>query len=285
MDEPVCSIPDPLAFWGKYNEQATPCAHPLTDHCLDVATVFRRLVGLPRIREALQRTTRSSLLTDRQLNRLTAIAYLHDLGKCNWGFQAKRDAAARETAGHVLEAVTLLRDDALFERWPDSWRQMLTRMASWFEHSDAELLEVLLAAVSHHGRPVSDSDYAHWSDRNPARWWMPRHGVDPMLGLAELADAVQVAFPDAFVDDGATLEATPALQQRFAGLVMLADWIGSDTRFFAYRQSRDEARQALAKQAAAHALRTIGLDGPHDRQARHFTQVFGFDPSPLQGNR
>jgi CRISPR-associated endonuclease/helicase Cas3 len=270
-------------FWGKYDDLASPCVHPLADHCLDVATVFRRLAVTPRIHQALQYTARSSLTSERQLTRLAAIAYLHDIGKCNWGFQAKRKAGARETAGHVLEAVALLRDEAVYAQWPEAWRRTLASMALWFDEGDTALLEMLLAAISHHGRPVSDNDYANWSDRRPARWWEPRNGVDPMHGLAELADAVQAAFPDAFVVDDVTLDATPALQQRFAGLVMLADWIGSDTRFFPYRTSDDEVRKPLAEHAAERALRIIGIEAlQQDRTAAGFTDVFGFEPSPLQ---
>jgi hypothetical protein len=39
--------------------------------------------------------------------RLAVIAFLHDFGKCNRGFQAKADPGAkpRDTAGHVMEAL------------------------------------------------------------------------------------------------------------------------------------------------------------------------------------
>ncbi|MCV4607986.1 HD domain-containing protein, partial [Escherichia coli] len=72
------------------------------------------------------------------------------------------------------------------------------------------------------------------------------------------------------------------LQHRFAGLVMLADWIGSDTHYFPYRASPYEDRAALARDAAARALRAIGLAPPPSRQSKSFLATFGFDPSPLQ---
>ena len=283
MSDPVGYTAEKNAFWGKYDAGASPCAHPLADHCLDVAMVLHRLTAIARIGLALQKTTSSTLGTERQRSRLAVIAYLHDVGKCNWGFQAKSHTAAPETTGHVFEAAALLWDDAVAARWPDAWRRLLASMAPWFERGEDALCEMLLAAISHHGRPVSFNDYDGWSDRRPVRWWQPQGALDPMRGLAELAEAVQTAFTDAFVIDGVKLDATPALQQRFAGLVMLADWIGSDTRFFPYRQSADEQRRPFAERAATRAVRTIGLEGPHERGHADFADVFGFAPSPLQG--
>jgi len=55
---------------------------------------------------------------------------LHDFGKCNRGFQAKDDPNARDTAGHVMEAVALLFD--LRDLWPLQWRTLIEETCGWF---------------------------------------------------------------------------------------------------------------------------------------------------------
>src|SRR5690606_28489392 len=176
--------------------------------------------------------------------------------------QAKSDPTARETAGHVVEGLALLLE--LQDRWPPRWAGLIGELCSWFK-SDEQACQMLVASISHHGRPVSLKDYGASSvDRVAARWWGASPEYDPMSALDSLADAARLLFPDAFVAGVPAIDATPGLQQRFAGLVMLADWIGSDTQFFPYRQSPGEDRHSLARSAADRALRAIGLflDGP-----------------------
>ncbi|HWO99907.1 MAG TPA: CRISPR-associated helicase Cas3' [Methylococcus sp.] len=263
-------------FWGKLSSCGR--IHPLVDHALDVAWVFHSLAA--RFRARLSATT-ATHLSEAHLHRLSAVAFLHDLGKCNRGFQAKRDPNAKETAGHVFEAVAFLLDEGIHKRWPKAWTELIEEMSAWFADED-ELWTMLIAAISHHGRPVSERDYRAWGDRNPARWWQPQNGLDPMQGIEELAHTIRAVFPEAFAADIPPITATPAFQQRFAGMVMLADWIGSDTQFFPYRQSEAEDRLVFAKEAAQHALRAIGLMPPESRRPHTFQDVFGFGPNPLQ---
>ncbi|GBD24933.1 CRISPR-associated endonuclease/helicase Cas3 [bacterium HR30] len=258
--------------WGKRN--ALGAVHPLVDHCVDVAFVFRALLD----NENLAR--RNAALDPRQKDRLAVIAFLHELGKCNAGFQAKADPKSGQTAGHVMEAMALLLD--LHDVWPAEWRALIEEICTWFS-SEEQAAQMLLAAISHHGRPVSQSDYhASKIDRVARSLWRPRNGYDPMAALAAVAEGARAAFPAAFASDVPPIQATPALQQRFAGLVMLADWIGSDTQFFPYRASVEEDRLALARQAAERALGAIGLRPPALRSARSFYETFGFPPRPLQ---
>ncbi|GIX30352.1 MAG: CRISPR-associated helicase/endonuclease Cas3 [Porticoccaceae bacterium] len=217
-------------------------------------------------------------LTAQQLARLAVIAFLHDFGKCNFGFQAKADPEARETAGHVLEALALLWE--LQDVWPPQWTRLITDIAGWFRDEE-QALQMLVASLSHHGRPVSWNDYGGRGGDTAARWWRPTADYDPLGALDELARAARQAFPDAFTDDVPPIDATPEFQQRSAGLVMLADWIGSDTQFFPYRHG-DEARQVFARKAAERALRAIGLVTPEPRTVKPFDQIFPFQPTALQ---
>lgn len=257
--------------WGKCQSDGT--RHPLVDHCLDVAMVFTKLI------EARPRSPLGDL-SEGQRQRLAVIAFLHDFGKCNRGFQNKINPQAKNTAGHVMEAVALL--DLLKKFWPPEWKRLITDILSWFQDKD-QAAQILLASISHHGRPVSYNDYeASGVDRSAKELWSPADGYDPMAALDDLAIAARRAFPRAFDADVPPIAATPGLQQRFAGLVMLADWIGSDTQFFPYRQSEEEDRLAFAARAAERALRAIGLIPPESRRPRPFNAIFGFSPTPLQ---
>lgn len=257
--------------WGKRREDGA--FHPLADHCLDVAATFRALLEAPGIARSLP------ALDPVQCERLTVLAFLHDFGKCNRGFQAKADPAARDTAGHVLEGLALLWD--LRDLWPPGWKALLVDIAGWFK-DDEQAMQMLLASLSHHGRPVSENDYqSSGIERKARHCWTASGGYDPLAALEALAATVRESFPLAF-GEAAPIDASPALQQRFAGLVMLADWIGSDTQFFPYRQSDDEDRLASARTAAERALRAIGLVPPEPRRPRPFASVFPFPPTPLQ---
>lgn len=183
----------------------------------------------------------------------------------------------------MLEAVAVLHE--MSDRWPPLWRQLTEDICAWFEGEVAaaeSAMAMLLAAISHHGRPVSLNDYDNARGADLVRYWQRKGDYDPLVSLDQLAGAVRSLFPQAFAAGGPLIDATPALQQRFAGLVMLADWIGSDTQFFAYRASEAEDRPAFARTQASRALAAIGLTPPDERKALGFQHVFGFPPSPLQ---
>ena len=58
---------------------------------------------------------------------------------------------------------------------------------------------------------------------------------------------------------GARIPSIAAFQHAFCGLLMLADWIGSDERGFPFREPDDPPREACARIWAADALARIGL--------------------------
>ena len=271
-------------FWGKLRlNDSTGSVEswlPLTSHCLDVAVVFRRLLDLPVIRQRMSAVDGRSL-TNAQCDRLAVFAFLHDLGKCNTGFQARKNPRAREVAGHVLEVQGLFTSDRL----PGAFQRLLCEMADWFTAGQDQVDALLLASISHHGRPVSANDLDGQSG-DPRCWWRPNQTLDPMHGVEELVAAVRRAFPGAF-ETAPPINATPAFQHRFAGLLMLADWIGSDTRYFPHLASPDEDRAEVAARGAHLALARIGLVTESWRRTLadrelDFQSLFGRPPYPLQ---
>jgi len=267
-------------FWGKLRQDHLTgrvlARLSLTDHCLDVAGVFTVLVRLPLIRARLD-SAAGRCLTEADLDRLAVLALLHDLGKTNLGFQDK-PFDPRSRVGHIAPIQALYGEDDLCERLIAA----LTDLCEWA--SPPEVLEsFLLAAWSHHGTPVHFDSAIRTNDY--AKHWRLRDGRDPFAGIAELLQAARHTYPGAFAPDLVPLPDRPALQHRFAGLVMLADWLGSHDSFFPIDRAADFDRP----HAACQAVRGVGLDVGSARRdlagrPADFNHRFGFTPHPLQAS-
>lgn len=255
--------PKPSDLWGKFRppERGGPAWHPLIDHSTDVACVLEALLAQPTIRHRLARAGGLADLDRVQVARLCFLAFLHDLGKCNWGFQRKivTDVPRYEWAGHVGEVAALFLDETLSSRF--CALLPLDLMASWVE--EKALLHLLAAAISHHKRPLQLTSGEHGSiawNQAHARLWQRQHGIDPWRGLGTLVEHARLIFMPAF---GAAppLPESPAFQHAFVGLLMLADWLGSDERFFPFSESldADSDRAGFARQAAARSVEAVGL--------------------------
>lgn len=275
-------------FWGKLridrDSGRVEAWLPLASHCLDVAVVFRCLVNLPTIRQRLKVAAGRSL-SNTQCDRLAVIALLHDLGKANLGFQDKVFDKRRARAGHIRELAPLLAEDTLCGRLAESLEY--GRIANWFDPPDS-LTSLLLAAWSHHGDPLrfDSADQTGTYYEAKTAWWVPDGRRDPFLAIRNLMTAARTAFPAAFDGGAEPLPCGPGLQHRFAGLVMLADWLGSHTAFFPLDRPTDDT-VGFSSRAAQRAITAVGLDvapSQSDLAARRagFEQRFGFAPRPLQ---
>lgn len=271
-------------YWGKIrNEPDKPFAWlPLSQHCLDVACVFAALAELPAFRRKLAASAGIGL-DNVHLQRLAVIALLHDVGKANLGFQDKPFDPKAPRAGHVRELAPFFAEAELQDRLVQALEA--ETLCGWFD-SQESAQAFLTAAWSHHGKPQVFHDTP---EPGPAYHyaktygWRPQAGRDPFQAIAELLAAAKTAFPDAFALQAAPIPAAPALQHRFAGLVMLADWLGSHPGFFPL----DRHEPADSRAAAAHALRAVGLDCRDSQvwlaaRPASFADRFGFSPHPLQ---
>ena len=254
---------------------------PLIDHCTDVASVFRALCRQQAIARALARAA-GRRLSSPDIDRLAVLAFLHDIGKCNHGFQAKALANPARPAGHVRELSALIYDGDLQPRFLDAIDY--STLTTWFDGEEGAL-RMLLASASHHGKPIELVDTeAH--RQKPL--WLAANGTDPIAEIATLLATARTVFPDAFTTSAPPLTATPALQHRFAGLVMLADWLGSHAEgFFPFRHGC-ASRAEFAQSAAARSLKAVGLNLTDIRERlnpnRAFADLFSFkpEPTPLQ---
>ncbi len=242
-------------FWGKYRAK-TGESLSLIAHSLDVAVVFRALCDLDGIRRTLANSTKT-LLTDEHLDRLATLAMFHDIGKANLGFQDKILQNRSVHVGHIRELAPLLGDEEL--------RRMLLEslprdIGTWFSSSESAD-SCFFAIFSHHGRPVRfrDINIGNYSDARD-KWWRPDSSRDPIRAIAEISSFAEKAFPRAFSTTIGPLPNEPRFHHRFAGLLMLADWLGSHSHWFPIRQVTDEERLAHDLKAARQLLRAVGLD-------------------------
>lgn len=277
-----------MRFWGKLHLSTdNNCAVlPLVHHCIDVASVFRALCDLPGVRHGLVGALPNGDAGEVILDRLAVFALLHDLGKCNTGFQAKRDPLAQNTAGHVREVAPLFFDETLSSKAATSLG--LQNMETWCSEPEG-LSRLLLASISHHGKPAFDWNIADGTTiRTMLKFWDTDGGLNPFVGLSELGDTARLAFPRAFQGSAPPMAVSIELEHRFAGLVMLADWLGSHREaFFPFENDGD--RVEWSRRQARKALAAVGLDVA---QARHriaqglpsFGKVFDLaaEPRPLQ---
>ena len=268
--------------WGKY--LSADRYLPLVAHCLDVALTFRALCDLPGIRRSLQRAT-ADALTGEQCDRLAVLAMLHDVGKANWGFQGQVYAAAPK-GGHIRELAPLLDPEALDEELHTAFVGALPpELLAWFP-DEPVAYSYLLATFSHHGRPLQfKGELAgnYWPARQ--KWWRPLNGVDPMATIAEIGGRAREAFPRAFLPHPPPLPAEARFHHRYAGLLMLADWLGSHSHWFPVVPTGAAGRLQHSRTIAPAMLRAVGLDPAPLRPAltqRTFAERFGVPPRPLQ---
>lgn len=240
----------PTDFWGKLtrSQQTDEVIewHPLRDHCADVAAVAEAILALPTWRHRLGRLGGREDIDPVTVARLCVLAALHDLGKANLGFQAKGREHLGPTAGHVAEGLSALCKPPC---------ECLSRLNDWGDG----VADLLMASICHHGRPLNpETTNATWQNA----WWRPRQGLDPKAGIEDLFRRCQTWYPAAFHDRQPPLPDAPGMQHALAGLVMLADWLGSDVRFFPFSDSLDMDRMASSRRTARTLVVEMGLELP-----------------------
>ena len=255
--------------WGKYDRENDQ-THPLAHHCMDVSAVFAQMIRLPVIRDRLT-TAAKTRLDDVQCQRLSVLVFLHDIGKLHPGFQAKGwppELWRAPTRGHLKESCAFLY--LASERREHPFHETMRRIMAWGEAVDP----LLAAAVAHHGRPVQPP-----VDPTIRDWNAPSSPNYDWRAEAQALDSALIQwFPGAFDGAADPLPDTPRFHHAVAGLTALADWIGSDRRFFQFEAPFNPDYAVIAHRRAAQALETTGLDvrAIADHPAPDFSKLTGF---------
>ena len=279
--------PTPLSacffYWGKARPaggETTPF-HLLPYHCLDVAAVgVEALRRMPALRLLLSgRLGLKGDVLDRWVGFWLAV---HDLGKFSEAFQGQRPDVFLHLRGRSPTKPYGLRHDSVGMLF---WKGVLAKRVideQWFGPDSEDFADGLAwwarAVTGHHGQP-------------------PKEGDDWRQHYDKLADCpATLAFVDQarrmFLDDALVqgirglgtegfLEVSVELSWWVAGLAVLADWLGSNTDHFKYRDDAGSASADTlddywrdAQRQAAEALQASGVLPPLRMAALAFGDLF-----------
>lgn len=246
--------------------------HPLLAHSLDVAAVS---LALPQ--------RKSIPLPD---SALAYVVALHDVGKISRPFQGKVPGlwpsrllgpfpvnGVPAGPGHDEVGFALLVEplasgiEAIFVDWYPS-----------------ERLGILRALAGHHGRPPR-------MDQREARALLRRREIvceGCLAAASELAAILAGIFPAAAAARPDGDLGADAVVWKLAGLVTLADWVGSRQEWFPYAAPsllvEPDDYWAAARSRAALAVEAAGLAAPPSAAPMPFTSLFPkvTEPSPVQ---
>ena len=263
------------SFWGKAQPIVPgPERHPLPLHSLDVAAVGRVLLTAER---APGRTLPGllGLSVEEAIRYVPCLLALHDVGKFAKRFQAK---APRWFPGVFEQSPDTV--PTQFDHGAGGLRLFDAKSAAFHvpPGADVRALRLLFSAVfGHHGSPpTADGPGALRGDFGTAGIVAARRFVGEVWDFFSLGEA----WPHL------DLERARRASFALAGLAVLADWLGSNQKWFPYSDPVEDFSaywQTALKQAAV-AVSEAGVI-PSPTSARvSYADLVGTDitPSPMQ---
>ena len=284
-------MPTPAAwhrYWGKSDVGAVADWHPLAWHSLDVAAVVGALLdGDALLTGRLADLAHLEAASVRRW--LPVIAALHDLGKFSRGFQHQ--------LGDLRDAITGQLWPPGRDRpnsWPrhdavglELWRSRKLALPDALDvrvggqraqgQTTCEFLEPWIAAASgHHGRPVHEcrplAELLDEADQAAVAAW-----------IAEIIVVLRPGHLDWPVGLGPDL--LKPSSWLVAGIVTLADWLGSDQKHFRYSPHITDMTDYwdMAQSRAGRAVRDAHLLARPPRPSLALADLIdATQPTPLQ---
>ncbi|MFF4221412.1 CRISPR-associated helicase Cas3' [Streptomyces abikoensis] len=274
-------------LWGKSRERAGGTTNLLMAHLLDTAAVAELLWD-----GFLARSTRSALDgvaggSGRGRRLFAWLCGVHDCGKATPAHQRlwPEGAEAVGRSGLTWDERSAVAGAKSKKRWRHDWaggllaRELLTSAGWGLEHVDW----VWPLVAGHHGafptlRDVQEPRTAKGQLRGRGPWRQVQQALLEVftreLRYGGLTESQPVVVP------------SRALQLQLSGLVVMADWIASDERFF---QGIDDLRQVsldASRERAVSAWAALGLQRGWGALAmpapEAFLDRFGYAPRPSQ---
>lgn len=250
-------------FWAK----TTPDKRPgisVAEHMTNVGYVARSMAELsPELLKLFQIDSKT----------IAALAALHDLGKISPGFQRKCEEWLKEK--NLIDIARRWNWEQEME--PDHGKVTHAALQKFFnEEGMDERASTYVSTVlgGHHGRlsPPNERGFSRLKaiveGQSGISWEEERRSA-----AESVASEFGTKLSEISIDD-----LSPTLWW-LAGLTSVADWIGSDERFFPAEGGMVPASIAGA---ASRCLEGIGFVKPRIVKGLSFHDLFGFDPYDLQ---
>lgn len=282
---------DPIAcfaYWGKAKPAENNAAqyHLLPFHSLDVAAVG---VAYLRQSEAMLEAFRGLLGCTREdfLSWAGFLFALHDLGKFSEAFQSQRPDLIEHLQKRAPNPVMQYKErhDSLgFWLWQDEMADIVSqRFGLDCSRVGQESLRCWMRAVTgHHGVPPKSAGIVDCfflpADKQAA--------IDFALAMGQLllTDGARKIGQNG--DVKAFRRSVEMLSWWFAGVTVLADWLGSNTEFFVYREQPMALDQywEIAQSRANTALNAAGVLPVSTKLGQSLQDFFPYinESSPLQ---
>lgn len=259
-------------YWGKSNGDGW---HPLAYHLLDVAAVTHELMrAVPSVAARIDEAAPG-------LSRLVPLlCAVHDIGKLSLPFQMLVPGLAARLTGEPVRygGASFRHSDLGFILWSESDRLRQQLCEAAFEDEDV-WRALLRPAFGHHGVPPSETV-------------PPALTLDDVLSerqagdLAELVDQLIGLLGPERPPAAPSLAVAERVSWYLAGLFVLADWIGSNRRWFRYQEPERTLEaywRETALPAARDAIAAAGVVEPRAVPFAGFEALTGRSaPTPLQ---
>ncbi|MER2470795.1 CRISPR-associated helicase Cas3' [Photorhabdus laumondii] len=286
-------MPIYFQYWGKAKrvlEIDSADYHLLPYHCLDVAAVGMQLLSLER---SLTRDLASFLaLSTQQLRSMVSfILALHDIGKFASAFQKLLPGLAvglhRPDCPKEYDGRYFCHDRIGLYFWENIKAELLNRLVNieGAEHREQrEMFDTLMVFIDcvlgHHGRPIDKTGY------RAIKYFTEPHNFNAAALFAHhLVELFQPEFPIEKLQSKEWRRRLEQVSWQFAGIAILADWIGSDSHYFTY-QSKPMPLTDYWKHAqvmAKKAVMAINLGRtPVVKPFISIQEYYGFAATPLQ---
>jgi CRISPR-associated endonuclease/helicase Cas3 len=277
-------------YWGKAKKDSQadgPDYHLLPYHCLDVAAVGVEYLAQ---HDSLSRFFCEQLSCSKQdwLNWAGFWLAMHDLGKFSEAFQSQKPELFEQLQGREpnLEKPYSERHDSLGQWY---WNDRLADQViddGWFVDGQQSSLDCWVRAVTgHHGQPPKASpsnspsdDYFSKKDRKAIQVFAEY--LQTLFLTGDVKYLCSCLTPMQFEKISQTLS------WWFTGVAVLADWLGSNTEYFPYKDNAISLHDywTIAQVNAKKALAESGVVPCAIKKNLSFTELFPaiHTASPLQ---
>lgn len=226
-------------YWGKAlqdKDQPGPSYHLLPYHCLDVAAVGQVL--LKQNQPYCENLTRLTKLNSEYfIPWCTFLLALHDVGKFADSFQNLKPALLQALQSRVSNRQYALRHDSLgLILWKKHLRQQVQKSGlipqiTWSHRRQAaeQPIDIWISAmVGHHGEPPKPYTNRILTDDFDT--------TNDFVASSEfLSDLIPILLPERPEFPADNIQTIKLASWWLAGLAVLCDWLGSNTRFFPYQ--------------------------------------------------